>query len=181
MAGDSRTRRGDKALTRRALGAAVLLLAGALAIAQSSAPLGARLKLRWGRSTVTFVEAGSAHEISIREQFDAARLEKVTLQSAKKANGFIYLLLDVTGPSKYPPDSHQCGAGTESNLIWLKVDTDWKPVVSRNFRYDSCWSTISASDAPAWKGDTLTVSADYVKSGGIVETKVASYSIRTMG
>jgi hypothetical protein len=164
-------------LIRRTLCAAVLLT-GALAIAQSSAPLGARLKLHWGRSTVTFVEAGSPHEISIREQFSALRLEKVTLQSAKEANGFIYLLLDVTGPSKYPPDSHQCGAGTESDLVWLKVDKNWKIVDAKNFRYDSCWSNISAYDAPAWKGDTLTVSADYVKSGESAETRAASYSYK---
>jgi len=145
---------------------------------QSNAPLGARLKMRWGRTTVTLTEGSQAHEIPIREQFEAARLEKVTLESAKEANGFIYLLLDVTGPSKDPPDSHRCGGGSESDLVWLKLDKDWKPVNAQSFHYDSCWTTIMANDGPSWKADTLTVSADQIKDGGSTVTMVATYSYK---
>jgi hypothetical protein len=139
--------------------AAMCLVAAALGQkgTQSGTPLGARIKIHWQGSTAYFREGGSSHEISIREQFEAVRLDTVILQSAKEANGFIYLLLDVTGPSKLPRDSHQCGAGNESDLIWLKLDKNWKLLDAKNFRYDSCWSSVSVIDPPKWQGDTLKV------------------------
>jgi hypothetical protein len=163
---------------------AVALLAAAVGVAQQSSapqsgtPLGARLKLRWQNDTVTFRDGPSSHELSIRDQFHAVRLEKVVLQSAKESNGFIYLLMDVTGPSKVPADAHQCGAGTESDLIWLKVDKDWKVLDAKNFRYDSCWSTISADDPPKWEGDTLKVTVFSVASGGEGKTLTATYTYK---
>jgi hypothetical protein len=166
-------------VTKPAVLLAVALLAAAVGVAQpGNAPLGARLKLRWQHDTVTFRDGASSHELSIREQFHAVRLEKVTLQSAKESNGFIYLLLDVTGPSKVPADAHQCGAGTESDLIWLKLDNDWKVLDAKNFRYDSCWSTISADDPPKWEGDTLKVTVFSVASGGEGKTLTATYTYK---
>lgn len=138
--------------------AVVALLAAGVALGQtSSAPLGARLKLRWQGDKVYLREGDSSHELSIRDQFQAVRLDTVILQSAKEAHGFIYLLLDVTGASKLPRDSHQCGGGNESNLVWLKLDKDWKLVEAKNFHYDSCWSSVSVIDPPKWQGDTLKV------------------------
>jgi hypothetical protein len=96
-------------------------------------------------------------------------LESVKLQSATESNGFMYLLLDVVGPSKLPRDSHECGAGSESNLVWLKLDREWKLLDSKNFRYDSCWASISAIDPPLSEGDTLTVTT---------ENKVVTYSYK---
>lgn len=167
---------------RAALWAALALLAAVAAAQQSAsqqsgAPLGARLKLRWQGNTVYFREGSDTHELSLRDQFHAVRLDKVTLQSAKESNGFIYLLLDVTGPSKVPGDNHQCGAGMESDLIWLKLSKDWKPVDTKSFRYDSCWAPISVDDPPTWQGDTLKVTAFDVTSGNS-RTLVATYSYK---
>jgi hypothetical protein len=145
---------------------------------QGSAPLGARLKLHWKGATVYVREGSSEHELAIRDHFHAVILEKVVLQSAKEAGGFIYLLLDVTGPSKVPSDSHQCGGGTESDWIWLKLDKDWKVQEAKDFRYDSCWSTISADDPPKWEGDTLKVSVFSVVSGGNGVNQVATYTYK---
>ena len=157
--------------------AAASLLIPAVAAPQSNAPLGARLKMRWQGNTVTFRDGGSSHEVSIRDQFHAVRLEKMILQSAKESNGLIFLLLDVTGPSKVPGDSHQCGAGTESDLIWLKLDKDWKLLDTQNFRYDSCWSTISADDPPKWQGDTFKVTVFSVTNGA-GKTMEATYTYK---
>ncbi|HJX85808.1 MAG TPA: hypothetical protein VJ723_15815 [Candidatus Angelobacter sp.] len=156
-----------------ALLALMVLAAGALA--QSVVPLGARLRVRWQGRTVRLIEGGRTHLVSIEGQFNGAGLESVKLQSAKEANGAIYLLLDVSGPSKIPPDARQCGAGVESNLIWLKLDQNWKLLDAKNFLYDSCWSPIGSSDGPAWQGDTLTVTADKF-SADSTETMVATYS-----
>jgi len=137
-----------------------LMLVSAVALAQSTGvPLGARLKMRWQGDNVIFTEGAKTHEISLREKYVAVRLDTVILQSAKEAGGFIYLLLDVTGPSKLPRDSHQCGGGNESNLIWLKLDKDWKILDAKDFLYDSCWRSEAATvmDPPKWTGDTLKV------------------------
>jgi hypothetical protein len=157
---------------------AVLLLGVAAMVGQQSlAPLGARLKVRWQGSSVLFQEDGTAHEVSIKGQFGAAGLDSVKLQSAKQATGFVYLLLDVTGPSKIPSDGRQCGAGTEANLVWLKLDQDWKLLDAKNFLYESCWSTVEAPDPPKWEGDTLKVSSDKF-SAGSTETRIATYSYK---
>jgi len=177
-AGDQ-TQAGGKVMTRAAFSAA-LVLVGAISVAQQSAspvPLGARLKLRWHGSTVYLREGNDSHELSLRDQFHAVQLDKVTLQSAKEAGDFIYLLLDVNGPSKVPGDSHQCGAGMESDLIWLKLSKDWKVLNAKNFHYDSCWATISADDPPKWEGDTLRVSV-YAVTSGTGRTLVATYSYK---
>lgn len=154
-----------------------LLLLTVTALAQSSVPLGARLKLRWNAPVVHLIDSGHAHDVSIQGQYNAAGIDTVKLQSAKEAGGFIYLLLDVTGPSKIPVDNHQCGAGTESNLVWLKLDQAWKLLESRSFLYESCWSTVSPADAPRWQGDTLKVEADIVRDAKAV-TVVATYSFK---
>jgi hypothetical protein len=171
-------------VNKRVVLLAVMLLAAGVGVAQrssappSNAPLGARLKMRWQHDAVTFRDGNSSHELAIRDYFSAVQLGKVILQSAKESNGFIYLLLDVTGPSKVPSDSHQCGAGTESDLIWLKVDKDWKILDAKSFRYDSCWSTISADDPPKWQGDTLKVTVFSVASGGEGKTLTATYTYK---
>ena len=157
------------------LGFSVAQVAGAQ---PTSAPFGARLKLHWKGSTVLVHEGTSEHELAIRDHFHAVILEKVILQSAKESGGFIYLLLDVTGPSKVPPDAHQCGAGTESDLIWLKLDKDWKIQDARDFRYDSCWATVSADDGPKWEGDTLKVAVFSVASGRNGMNQLATYSYK---
>ena len=160
------------------MSALVLSMAVLSGFAQNSTPLGARLRVRWGEASVIFLADGKTHEVLVREYFHAAHIGTVKLQSAKEAGSFIYLLLDVTGPSKDQPDEHQCGAGTESDLIWLKLDKDWKVTQGKNFRYESCWSTISSYDNPAWQGDTLSVTAEYVKEGGSIATLEASYSYK---
>lgn len=147
------------------------------AIAQSNVPLGARLKLHWKGSTVFIREGAKEHELDLRDHFHAVRLDLVVLQSAKEAGGFIYLLLDVSGPSKLPPDSHQCGAGTESDLIWLKLAPNWKVEDARDFRYESCWATISADDPPKWTGDTLKVSVFIAEADKSV-SQVATYTYK---
>jgi hypothetical protein len=159
------------------MAALFVAMAGIMVGQQSLAPLGARLKVRWQGSTVLFDEDGTLHEVSIKGQFGAAGLDSVKVQSAKQKTGFIYLLLDVTGPSKIPADSHQCGAGAESNLVWLKLDQDWKLLDAKTFLYESCWSTVEAADPPRWEGDTLKVSADKFTANS-TETQVASYSYK---
>jgi hypothetical protein len=163
---------------------AVSLLGAGVSIAQpnsasqSNAPLGARLKMRWQGSTVILSEGAASHRLELRDRFHAVNLEKVILQSAKESGDFIYLLLDVAGPSKLPRDSHQCGGGSESDLIWFKLDKSWKVQDAKAFRYESCWSDISADDPPKWQGDTLKVSV-FSAAGGKSVAQVATYTYKS--
>ena len=166
-----------KTVSKPALLPAIALCVASVALGQSSVPLGARLKLHWKGSTVYVRDGAAEHELGVRDHFYAAALDKVVLQSAKESGGFTYLLLDVTGPSKLPRDSHQCGAGDESNLIWLKLDKDWKIQDAKDFRYEPCWSDISADDPPKWQGDTLQVSV-FSAAGGKSVTQVAKYTYK---
>lgn len=153
------------------------LCAAGPAIGQNTVPLGARLKLHWQGSMAYLREGATEHPIDLRDHFHAVSLASVVLQSAKETGGFIYLLLDVTGPSKLPRDSHQCGAGNESDLIWLKLDSDWRVQDAKDFRYESCWSDISADDPPKWTGDTLKVSV-FSAAGGKSVSQVATYTYK---
>ena len=159
-------------MTKTSLGRSlfVLLLLGSLwSSAQQRVPSGSKLKLHWHGSSVRFIEDGREHEVSLKGLFNAVELESVELQSATESKGFMYLLLDVVGPSKLPRDNHECGAGNESDLVWLKLDQHWKLLDAKNFRYDSCWTAVSMIDLPSWEGDTLTVAT---------ENKVVTYSYK---
>src|SRR5215467_13126977 len=90
-------RRDETMKTALALAMTAIGLAGVAFAQQNPPPLGKRLKMRWHGEKVIFREGGRIHEVSIKDQFQAVRVETVILQSAKESSGFIYLLLDVTG------------------------------------------------------------------------------------
>jgi hypothetical protein len=108
----------------------------------------------------------------------AVVIERVILQSAKESGGLVYLLLDVTGPSKVPADARHCGAGTESDWIWVKLDKDWKILEARDFRYESCWATIAADDDAKWEGDKLKITVFNAALGDNGVNQLATYSYK---
>ncbi|MBZ5530156.1 MAG: hypothetical protein LAO20_01875 [Acidobacteriia bacterium] len=138
------------------LSAVAFLTAGLrLAPAQDTALLD-RLKLRMEGSMIHFTEGGRKHDVSIEGQFDAARIDSVKVLSAQEGKGAVYLLLDVTGPSKLPRDKEKCGDTNESGLIWLKLDQDWQLMTGTGFPYSSCLYPITMVSAPKWDGSVLT-------------------------
>ena len=154
------------------------LMAGvAVAFQANPAPLGARLKLRWDEKTITVFEGGQKHVIALGDNVHAFVLGSVKLQSAKEKDGFIYLVFDVTGPSRArrAVASGYCGAGEESNLIWVKLQLDWDLKKAQSFLYASCLESLEISDGPAWDGTTLEVrSTDYRQN----IDKIARYSLK---
>lgn len=137
-----------------------LLVAGLLAAAtavQESGLQESKVKVRWQGSTLQLTENGHTHELSIAGQYDAADIDSLKLRSAKESKGFIYLLLDITGPSKLPRDKSECGKGNESNIVWLKLDANWAFKEGASFLYNSCFSPIAVVDGPKWEGDIFKV------------------------
>src|ERR1700760_2481914 len=143
MAGHQSARRKMKRLASAWL--IGFLIAGvALGFQTGPHPLGARIKLRWDEKTITAYEGNQKHLIELGKDVNANIIGSAKLQSAKEKGGFIYLLLDVTGPSRgrRPQAMGYCGAGEESNLIWVKLGSDWKKETSQSLLYESCLESL---------------------------------------
>jgi hypothetical protein len=110
--------------------------------------------------SVVVTERGRAHALDLTEQIDAVRIEDVSARFVSSAGGFTYLLLDVCGPSKVPQDDRQCGAGTECNVVWLKLDAAWRVRGAQNERYESCWAPVTLDDDMKVEGRRLSFAVD---------------------
>ncbi len=134
-----------------------LLFAVCLACAAQADAVRVRAK---GRRAVVVTERGRARTLDLKEQIDAMRIEEVSAPLVSRAGGFTYLLLDVCGLSKVPPDDRQCGAGIECNVVWLKLDAAWRVRGAQNQRYESCWAPISLQDEKKVEGRRLTFTVE---------------------
>jgi len=142
---------------RRTLAALLLCAAAAGAgLAEPQGRVSARVK---GRRSVVVTERGRARTLDLTKHIDAAKIEDVSALFLSRAGGFTYLVLDVCGLSKMPPDDRQCGAGIECNVVWLKLDARWRVGGAQNVRYESCWSSVS-SEGPKVEGRRLTLALE---------------------
>lgn len=143
------------------LGATAAVLLALCVICAAAAQRGGRVGVRAkGRRAVVVTERGRAHALDLTEQIDAARIEEVSVPFLSRAGGFTYLLLDVCGLSKVPPDDRQCGAGVECNVVWLKLDAAWRVRGAQNQRYESCWAPITLADEMKVEGRRLSFAVE---------------------
>jgi hypothetical protein len=145
----------------RTFRATTALLFVCLACAHASAQGKVRARAK-GRSVV-FTERGRAHTVNFWEKIDAARIEDASVLFLTRKGGFVYLVLSVCGPSKVPSDDHECGAGVECNLVWLKLDERWRIQDSKSERYESCWAPITSDGGPKAAGRRLTLEYDNLR------------------
>ena len=98
----------------------------------------------------------SSYSFDLSELSNAVMIESVKLLASKNVTGNIYLLLDVTGPSKFFPNEQNvnrmtyCGGGQESNFVWLKLDRHWKIIDKQSILYDSCYKNVDVADESQW-------------------------------
>jgi hypothetical protein len=124
-------------------------------------PLGARLTMRWDEKSVTLYEGKQKHTIALNDEIDASEIDSVKLQSAKQSGNHIYLLLDVTGPSRgRGAGGSFCGAGQESDLIWVQLDSKWSVEDIQSFLYYSCIHSVETLEEPSWTGPILEAKSD---------------------
>lgn len=139
--------------------AAVILLALSVVCAASpgvaAQARATGLKVRGRGQTLLLSERGRTHTLRVAGKVDAARITDASVIFESRAGGFVYLLLDVCGPSKEQPDDRQCGAGVECNLLWLKLDTRRRVAGANSFRYESCWTPITSDEGYRVQGRTL--------------------------
>ena len=113
-----------------------------------------------GQRSVVVTERRRAHTLDLTAQIDAMRIEEVSAPFVSRAGGFTYLLLDVCGLSKVPPDNRHCGAGTECNVVWLKLDAAWRVRGAQNHRYESCWTPVTSDEGPKVEGRRMTLTVE---------------------
>jgi len=118
--------------------------------AQQEKPLGAELRVHWDGFVIFVIKDDVRHPLSVEKEAMAAAIDSVKLLSAKASGDFMYLLFDLTGPSRGQEEANsQCGAGVERSLIWVKLNTVWQKVDSQNFVIESCWDTAYLKDEGA--------------------------------
>lgn len=100
-------------------------------------------KIRSKNRQIIVTNKGKSHILNLGDKIDAAKITDTEILFANRKNQFVYLVLDISGQSKIKEDDRQCGAGIESNFIWLKLDSAWNVLDSNSVRYESCWSSIS--------------------------------------
>lgn len=123
-------------------------------------------KIRAVNRAVTITFKGKSYRLDVRKQIDAAKITETKLIFATEKNGFRYLVFDVGGWSRSVQNDRQCGAGIESNLIWVKLDAAWKITDVQSKRYESCWSGESLFSDFVTSADSLSV--EYFGDGNTI-------------
>ena len=113
-----------------------------------------------GRRSVVVRRRGHSYVLDLSKHVDAMRIEDATELSRTRRGGFVYVVLEVCGLSKVPPDDRQCGAGIECNLVWLKLDPRWKVSDAKSVLYESCWLPVTSDEGPKVNGRTLLLEFD---------------------
>jgi hypothetical protein len=143
---------------------ALVLLSACAAVAPSAwaqRDAGAvKVRRARARRAVVLTEGGRSHTLDLTKEIDAARIEDVSAPLVTRAGGFVYLVLDVCGLSKVPPDDRQCGAGVECNLVWLKLGADWRKLDAKSERYESCWYPVTSDGGVRVEGRRLSLEFD---------------------
>lgn len=122
-----------------------------------------KLNVRAAGRRITITERGRPHRLDLTGKVDAAKIEDTSIMFLTRKGGFVYLLLDVCGPSKVRPDERQCGAGDECNLVWLKLDARWRKLDAQSELYESCWLPVTSGEGPRIEGRSLVLTLDNLR------------------
>ena len=133
---------------------------GKPAVAQSPAAKNGIALRTSGRRAVVVRERGRAHVLDLSKHIEAMHIEDASELFLARRGEFIYLVLQVCGLSKVPPDDRQCGAGIECDLVWLKLDGGWHERDAKSERYESCWQPITSDEGPKVSGRRLVLVLD---------------------
>lgn len=147
----------------------ILCFAANLAFGQTSNNPAYKIRASKGGVTVTF--QGKQHRLNVGEHIDAAKITSTEVYFADQKDGFRYLVIEVTGDSRDGNYDRQCGAGIESNLIWLKLDSAWKILDLKSVRYQSCWSGIDLNGPFKITKNALTM--EFSNARDNVETRLS--------
>jgi len=121
-------------------------------------------------SSLTLIEVGKPHVYVLPASLELD-LDQAAVLDAQTKQGFAYVLLRVSGPSRRGFPMGYCGAGRESALVWLKLH-GWKKVELRVEKYESCLYGLEPSKS-GWQGNSYGLEyADYRSS----QSKTLAYN-----
>jgi hypothetical protein len=104
------------------------------------------------------VKGKDRFEYALDSKLHSTEIVSAKLLSAKEHEGFSYLLLEASGPSRgQSAASSYCGAGVETDLVWLKLNTKWEVVDSSSFLQGSCFETADGPDEGEWNGPVYSL------------------------
>jgi hypothetical protein len=156
--------------------AVVVLIAGEVNAAD--------VKVKGSGDTLTITAKGERHVYTLPQEAADVDMDRPLVLSSVRRDRTLYLLLDVTGPSRRGAPMARCGGGMESNIVWLKLE-DWKLTDVRAVRHESCWHNIDgAFNSGKWKGDVYSLSfEDYEKKSTLTYDRTkpeSAFSIAEM-
>ena len=117
------------------------------------------IKLRPHKRQLALTVDGHMHLLDASKQLEAAKLDSASPLFFTRRTDFNYLLANVCGPSKLKPDDHECGAGTECDLLWLKLTPAWSIADAKAALYESCWQSATSDDG--YKIDQHSLHVEY--------------------
>ena len=143
-------------MIRKLFGALCLfmLLMSVAAFAQQSS-LKSEIKINARGTRLNLTGRKLRRTIDAKQEVGAAKIDDVELLFANRKESFNYLLINACGSSKLVGDARQCGAGTECNLLWIRLDAAWKVQEIKSALYESCWRPITSMDGYKITGNTL--------------------------
>ncbi len=101
-----------------------------------------------GRGQRLILTVGTVqHRYILSEQRVGVDMDRASVLAFQTRAGLTYVLLDVSGPSRRYGPTHECGAGYESSLVWLRLK-GWRLLEIRAVRYDSCWFSLEVDGEP---------------------------------
>jgi hypothetical protein len=106
--------------------------------------------------TLILTADGTRHTYTLSEKRVGVDMDQAKVLEFQNKNGLTYVLLDINGPSRRNGGARQCGAGSESSLVWLRLKR-WHLLEIRSVLYESCWFSIDYAK-PERQGTLYTIS-----------------------
>jgi hypothetical protein len=145
------------------------LIAGGLLIPASAAIADDLPHVRCdGRRLMFGWHGGSPHRVDVSNLIRAVTLDSARVLTAQRDGDIDYFVVCVTGPSSGADPGASNAAGTETNLLWLKLKS-WKLLDAQSTLYQSYFDSLDPIGDYHLKGGVLTLrfvnrreSTDYV-------------------
>jgi hypothetical protein len=114
-----------------------------------------------GRRLLFGWHGGAPHRIDVSNLIRAITLESARVLTAQRDGDVDYFVVSVTGPSAGSDQGTSNSAGTETNLLWLKLKS-WKLLDAQSTLYQSYW-------------DSLDQIGDYHLIGGVLTLRFVNH------
>jgi hypothetical protein len=117
------------------------------AVSAASDPQGVRVIIEENHAALALREY-SGTNVSLAPFVGAAAVDTAEILFQARSERVIYVVLRVAGPTRRKGGAHYCGAGRETNLVWLKV-SGAQVIDATTVLYESCAFSIEPGELRA--------------------------------